>query len=536
MLASFAIPKGLPEAPKENRLAVRTEDHPLEYLDFEGEIPKGEYGAGTDEDLGSRHLRHPEVGVAQDRGLAARRAPRRALRAVSDRQGRGPEELDDPPHGPALPTRTASRCPRTSSRCSPARESCLADERDWAFEIKWDGVRAIAYSRPGELRLESRNLKDITDSYPELARLNRALSSHAAMLDGEIVAFDAEGRPSFGALQPRMHVGSRAQAKRLAESTPVTYVIFDLLWLDGHSLMGLPYTERRERLATLELHGEGWQTPEHLIGEGTALLEVTRGAGPRGDRREAPELDLPAGRPHAGLDQGQERRSPGVRDRRLDAGQGQATGQHRGAGCSASTSPTASCATWDVSAPASASGSSSALARCSRRCGARARRSTPASNRRARRCSSSRGSWPRSSSAEWTRAGNLRQPSYKGLREDKRARGGRARGTPDPAASESEARRGARAAAGAATEARQVGGRHCRRPRAEALEPRQGPVSATGFTKRDVIEYYAAIAPAMLSHLQGRALTVTRWPDGVRGEVLLPEADARTRARTGCAR
>ena len=89
--------------------------------------------------------------------------------------------------------------------------------RGWAYEIKWDGVRAIAYSTPGELRLESRNLKEITGQYPELARLNRALSSHAAILDGEIVAFDEHGRPSFAALQRRMHVGSATQAKRLAQ-------------------------------------------------------------------------------------------------------------------------------------------------------------------------------------------------------------------------------------------------------------------------------------------------------------------------------
>src|SRR6202012_2828650 len=130
------------------------------------------------------------------------------------------------------------------------------DDGAWGFEIKWDGVRAIAYCAPGEVRLESRNLKEISDSYPELGRLDRALGSRQAVLDGEIVAFDSDGRPNFGRLQQRMHIASREQARRLAKQTPVSYMIFDLLWLDGHSLMELPYAERRGQLARLALNGE----------------------------------------------------------------------------------------------------------------------------------------------------------------------------------------------------------------------------------------------------------------------------------------
>ena len=164
-----------------------------------------------------------------------------------------------------------------------ARAGALpADDGPWAYEIKWDGVRALAYSEPGELRLESRNLNDITAQYPELARLGRALGSHAAVLDGEIVAFDARGRPSFAALQRRMHVTSKSQIRRLAESSPVTYMIFDLLWLDGHSLMELPYEQRRERLAALGLDGEHWQTPEPLRGKGRDVLEATAEQGLEG--------------------------------------------------------------------------------------------------------------------------------------------------------------------------------------------------------------------------------------------------------------
>ena len=169
----------------------------------------------------------------------------------------------DPPADPQrepMPERLAPMLARAGS--------LPGDDGRWGHEIKWDGVRALAYSTPGELSLEGRNLNDITDRYPELGRLNRALSSHSAVLDGEVVAFDGEGRPSFEALQRRMGISSRAQATRLAASTPVAYMIFDLLWLDGHSLLELPYEQRRERLYALALDGESWRTPEHVVGHG----------------------------------------------------------------------------------------------------------------------------------------------------------------------------------------------------------------------------------------------------------------------------
>ena len=122
------------------------------------------------------------------------------------------------------------------------------DDGDWAYELKWDGVRAIAYCEPGRLRFESRNLNDIGASYPELARLNRALSSHAAVLDGEIVAFDDGRPPELRARCSRGCTSARRRARGASPSRrPVTYVIFDLLWLDGHSLMARPYDERRAR-------------------------------------------------------------------------------------------------------------------------------------------------------------------------------------------------------------------------------------------------------------------------------------------------
>ena len=126
------------------------------------------------------------------------------------------------------------------------------DEENWAYEIKWDGVRALGYSESGHLRLESRNLREITSHYPELRALGPELGSTDAIVDGEIVAFDDAGRPSFERLQSRMHLASESQIKRRMADTPVTYLIFDLLYLDGRSLIDLPYTERRERLEALE--------------------------------------------------------------------------------------------------------------------------------------------------------------------------------------------------------------------------------------------------------------------------------------------
>jgi bifunctional non-homologous end joining protein LigD len=161
----------------------------------------------------------------------------------------------------------------------------------WAYEIKWDGVRAIGYAQGGRLRLESRNGRDITPRYPELRELGRALGAREAVLDGEVVAFGEDGRPSFQRLQRRMHLTSESQVRRLSQTEPVAYVIFDLLYLDGRVLMPLGYDERRARLAELELAGPAWQAPVHHVGDGAALLEASRAQGLEGivaKRRDCP--------------------------------------------------------------------------------------------------------------------------------------------------------------------------------------------------------------------------------------------------------
>lgn len=150
------------------------------------------------------------------------------------------------------------------------------DPENWALELKWDGVRALAEVGPEGVRVYARHGVPITSSYPELQALSDLLAGHRAVLDGEIVAFDG-GRPSFGRLQRRMHVPH--PTRRLLRSVPVRYMVFDLLELDGMSLLDLPYVQRRALLRDLELAAGPVEVPPHLPaadrGQVEELLEYT---------------------------------------------------------------------------------------------------------------------------------------------------------------------------------------------------------------------------------------------------------------------
>lgn len=157
-----------------------------------------------------------------------------------------------------------------------------AEDDQWAYETKWDGVRAVGYLDSGRIRILSRNDRDVTVSYPELHELGNAMGSTSAVLDGEIVTFSEVGTPSFARLQNRMHVVKPAEANRLAETYPVVYLIFDLLYLDGRSTLSLPYTERRTLLEGLELSGASWQTPRYFVGGGADVLQASNEHGLEG--------------------------------------------------------------------------------------------------------------------------------------------------------------------------------------------------------------------------------------------------------------
>jgi len=287
VLASWAVPRGIPADPARNHLAVRTEDHPLSYLDFHGEIPAGEYGAGTMTiwDRGTyevHEFRDEEVTITFH---GERLQGRYVLFHTRDRDWM--IHRMDPPQDPdrePLPERLAPMLATTGAL--PADDGAA-----WSYEVKWDGVRALGFVEGGRLRLSARSGRDITPRYPELRELGASLGAREAILDGEVVAFGPDGRPSFQRLQGRMHLTSEYQVRRLAQDEPVTYVLFDLLWLDGHSLMGRSYGERRAALEALGLAGPRWQTPRAHVGDGAALLEASRAQGLEGivaKRQDAP--------------------------------------------------------------------------------------------------------------------------------------------------------------------------------------------------------------------------------------------------------
>lgn len=149
------------------------------------------------------------------------------------------------------------------------------DQDAWAFEMKWDGIRAVLYwSGSGRVTLESRNLRDITVSWPELQAIGPSIGARELVLDGEIVALDDRGVPSFQRLQERMHVSSPVAAAELAGRVPAAYFVFDILHLDGTSLMAEPWTSRRAVLDDLGVSGPCWATPTAYVGEGDVTIEA----------------------------------------------------------------------------------------------------------------------------------------------------------------------------------------------------------------------------------------------------------------------
>lgn len=278
VLWSWAVPKGIPMRPKPNHLAVRTEDHPLQYLTFEGEIPAGQYGAGT-MTVWDQGTYEPEK-IREDELIVtfhgARIRGKYALFQTRDDQWmlHRMSPPDDPTQS-AVPTDLAPML-------AVAATTLPADNNQWGYEMKWDGMRVLATVEGGRVRLTSRRGNEVTERFPELRGLGEAMGAREAVLDGEVIALDDAGQPSFERLQPRMHVGSRAKARQLASQNPVALMLFDVLWLEGHLVISLSYRERRHRLEHLELAGSHWQTPPTTYGSGARVLQTAQELGLEG--------------------------------------------------------------------------------------------------------------------------------------------------------------------------------------------------------------------------------------------------------------
>lgn len=252
VLVSWAVPKNLPETTSVNHLAVHTEDHPLEYGAFEGSIPKGEYGAGKviiwdagtydtekfrdDEVIVNLHGnkisgRYALIRTNGDQWLAHRMKDQKVFEF---------DTID----------------PMLATHGSVA--ACKASQ--WAFEGKWDGYRLLIEADHGALRVRSRRGREVTKEYPELGSLAADLADHHVVLDGEAVVVDDNGVPSFHAMQDR------------GRATPVQFWAYDLLYLDGRSLLRARYQDRRRLLETLA-SGSDLVVPELLPGDGKQALE-----------------------------------------------------------------------------------------------------------------------------------------------------------------------------------------------------------------------------------------------------------------------
>jgi DNA ligase D-like protein (predicted polymerase)/DNA ligase D-like protein (predicted ligase)/DNA ligase D-like protein (predicted 3'-phosphoesterase) len=264
VLVSWAVPKNLPDTPSVNHLAVHTEDHPLEYGNFEGEIPKGEYGGGKVIlwDSGTYEAEkfndNPPDGAAKGGEVIVTLHGDKIDGRYALIQTDGKNWLAHRMKEQKRPT-AGDLAPMLSTEGSVAK----LKKTQWAFEGKWDGYRVLVDADHGKLCVRSRRGRDVTGEYPQFKALAADLADHHVILDGEAVALDETGVPSFSEMQDR------------ARSTRVEFWAFDILHLDGRSLLRAKYSDRRRLLEALA-DGGGVIVPPALPGDGPEALEHAR--------------------------------------------------------------------------------------------------------------------------------------------------------------------------------------------------------------------------------------------------------------------
>jgi bifunctional non-homologous end joining protein LigD len=482
VLASWAVPKGVPLETGQRALAVHVEDHPLDYATFEGEIPKGNYGAGTVEiwDSGTYEL----VEEKKDGGLTVRLAGTR-LQGVWTLV---PAKLDGNPKNWLLLRKSEedSTAGKAQGRYEPmlaTPESAVPRGAGWLFEVKWDGYRALAYVRGGEAKLVSRNGNDLTGRFPQVAKeVAKALKTPNAVLDGEVCALDEDGRPSFSAMQQDR------------PGTPLRYEAFDLLEVEGEPLVDQSLTARRARLEKLLDRRNRVVRLSDAFDDGESLLEAAK------EQRLEGIVAKKADSPY--------RQARRTRDWLKIKTHGRQefviTGYTKGQGRRSGRFGALVLGTWQGRELAYAGNvgtgfTDSAIDDLLAKLRPLEQKESPfADVPKMPKVRKADVVWVRPELVcevefvEWTHDKRLRAPSFQGLREDKPAREVH-REEPLPI----ELRKGKRAV------------------KLSNLDKVFFP--ADGITKGDLLSYYSAAAPVLLPHLKGRPFTMKRFPDGIDG-------------------
>jgi bifunctional non-homologous end joining protein LigD len=332
VLKSWAVPHGPSLDPATKQLAVMVEDHPFDYGTFEGNIPAGNYGAGsvmlwdtgTYELLGDKTAEEQiERGDLKFRLQGEKLAGEFAIVRMKNRgkgnewlllkkkdqaiqpgydienfaesvsTGRTQEEIaqDMPPRkkrrGKSIdlsevPGAIEAAMPRNVSPMLAQISEKLPPGQGWVYEIKWDGIRAICFLEDGKTRMVSRKALAMDRQYPELGVLPQCVNAKTAVLDGEIAALDENGRPSFARIQPRIMAVDPNAVAHLSRSRPVTFLLFDLLYLNGYDLCRTPLVERKKLLQSILKPNDSIRFSEHFETDGAALLEAVRAQGLEG--------------------------------------------------------------------------------------------------------------------------------------------------------------------------------------------------------------------------------------------------------------
>jgi bifunctional non-homologous end joining protein LigD len=275
VLLSFAVPKGTPPDPRVNHLAVHTEDHPIEYLDFDGEIPEGEYGGGTMKiwDQGTYDLHE-----LTDKKLTIDLHGQRAKGKYALFQTRGNQWMIhrmDPPEDP-----TRELLPDAFAPPPVDERKALPRGEGWLFEPVWGGARAMAGLEGGRVAWAvDEEGADVAAAFPELSRMAEWQDITPMVLEVEVVLLGDDGRPNRDLIDARRKPGlSRARILTQFKRHPATVIVCDLVWRDGHSVAELPFAERRLLLEALELKGPTWTTAT-ATDDGKALRAAVKAQG-----------------------------------------------------------------------------------------------------------------------------------------------------------------------------------------------------------------------------------------------------------------